>query len=287
MRWPVLPLFEVLRNGSCACGDTTRHAFGKHPRVTRGVLAANSGHEQVLTWWHRWRMANIGIATGQGSGLIVLDVDPRNGGDDGLVDLERTVGKLPETATVNTGGGGLHFYFRHPGVRPVRNASAFGGFPGLDLKADGGYVVAPPSNHQSGNTYLWDAVLHITETPPAPCPAAMLEILDCRSESRPLEYEEANWDGELSPQVMRLIARSNPIRARYKRSAEGLADASTSGVDYSLACQLARSGAAGRDIDHALRASRRRAMLKDKHPRYIPHTVGKALAWAREQKHGK
>ena len=89
----------------------------------------------------RWPTANVGIATGARSGLVVLDVDPRHGGDEQLAAFEAEHGKLPETAAVVTGGGGAHYYFNHPGG-DIRSRKLS---PGLELKADGTFVVAPPS----------------------------------------------------------------------------------------------------------------------------------------------
>jgi len=81
----------------------------------------------------------------------VIDVDPRNGGDQALERLQVEHGKLPSTLTVATGGGGTHFYFRAPsGVRFKKEL-----VPGIDLKSRGGYVLAPPSNHESGGIYEW------------------------------------------------------------------------------------------------------------------------------------
>jgi hypothetical protein len=113
--------------------------------------------------------ANVGIATGAMSGVIVLDVDPRNGGNESLAELEGRHGGVPDTLQVLTGGDGRHFYFAAPeGVRvPSRKVAS-----GLDLKADGGYVIAPPSSHPSGGTYRW--AQDAKGKPLAPCPPWLL-----------------------------------------------------------------------------------------------------------------
>ena len=281
--WAVFPLYET-NDSHCACGTDCGKSAGKHPRTRHGVHEARADVGAVAEWWRHWPRANIGIATGQTSGLVVLDVDLRNGGDEGLVDLQRDHGQLPPTAIANTGGGGTHFYFQHPGNREVKNCAALGGFSGLDLKADGGYVVASPSNHHSGGGYLWDVAFHITDTPLAPCPPFLLELADARKDAPLAHYETAGWDGQVPPRAARLLAHSDKVRARYKRSTEGLADVSTSAVDYALACQLSLCGMEGEEIDHTIRASRKRASLDFKHSNYIPHTVSKALGWAQERK---
>ena len=126
---------------------------GKTPLTKHGLKDATCDLDQIKAWWDRWPEANVAIATGAISGTIVLDVDPRHGGDDSLATLEASFGKLPETPTVLTGGGGLHIYFRHPGIEIPNSAGRVG--PGIDVRGDGGYVIAPPSIHASGNEYLW------------------------------------------------------------------------------------------------------------------------------------
>ena len=108
----------------------------------------------IETWFAQWPDANIGIITGQISNLVVLDIDPRHGGDRALEDLIRTFGPLPPTLTARTGGGGRHFYFAAPSD-PVPLPSRVGLANGVDVRAEGGMVVAPPSIHPSGQRYVW------------------------------------------------------------------------------------------------------------------------------------
>jgi hypothetical protein len=102
-------------------------------------------------WWDKWHDANVGILTGSRSGVVALDVDPRNGGDDALAELEREHGPLPRTVSAESGGGGHHYYFRAPAVALAKKVT-----DGLDLQADGRLLVAPPSLHVSGRRYEWD-----------------------------------------------------------------------------------------------------------------------------------
>jgi hypothetical protein len=90
--------------------------------------------------------------TGAISGLVVVDIDPAHGGGDSLDELERRHGVLPDSVEALTGGGGRHIYFRHPGGT-VRNK--VGLVRGIDIRGDGGLVVAPPSIHPSGRHYAW------------------------------------------------------------------------------------------------------------------------------------
>lgn len=127
---------------------------GKEPLIPHGVLGATADEDTIRRWWEAWPTANVAIATGARSGIVALDVDPRHGGDESLAAITQRYGPLPATLTVLTGGGGRHFYFTHPGGN-VKNASGLGGWPGIDLRADGGYVLAPPSIHPSGQAYRW------------------------------------------------------------------------------------------------------------------------------------
>ncbi len=104
---------------------------------------------EIKKWFKTYPDANVGIVTGKISGIVVVDVDAAHGG---LETLEWLV--MPDTPTVQTGGGGYHFYYKHPG-KEVSNFQMRDEVPGVDLRGDGGYVVAPPSTHQTGKDYVW------------------------------------------------------------------------------------------------------------------------------------
>jgi putative DNA primase/helicase len=129
----------------------------------------------IRKWWRWWPEANIGLVTGAVSGFIVVDVDPEKRGDASLADLQARHGPLPETIESLTGGGGLHKLYGHPGV-PVANSVAKIA-PGIDIRGDNGYVIAPPSLHLSGRPYAWDVTRHPDDTPLAPCPAWLLRLM--------------------------------------------------------------------------------------------------------------
>jgi hypothetical protein len=120
---------------------------GKAPLTGGGFWDATTDAERARSWWSRSPRANVGVPTGRRSGLLVLDVDPDDGGLESLASLERWGGPLPRTARSKTGGGGLHVYFRYPsgpGAEEVRNSASWLG-AGLDVRGEGGYVVVPPS----------------------------------------------------------------------------------------------------------------------------------------------
>ena len=144
----VLPVHTPWRDG-CSCGKDACASPGKHPRVGWTEYQKRLPTEaEVRLWWHRWPTANVGIATGAVSGIVVVDIDPRHGGDESARDLN-----LPSTVTCLTGGGGSHMYYKHPGFW-IEQAAAL--MPGIDLRGDGGFVVAPPSKHVSGAIYQWE-----------------------------------------------------------------------------------------------------------------------------------
>lgn len=144
--WPVLPLHWP-RDGRCSCGKDCGNNAAKHPLTAHGKDDATTDSSVIGEWWKRWPQANVGVATG--NDLLVVDVDPRHGGDESLRDL----GELPDTVTALTGGGGQHLLFSVSQDCQSR-AGALG--PGLDVKCAGGYIVGPPSRHVSGGVYTWE-----------------------------------------------------------------------------------------------------------------------------------
>jgi hypothetical protein len=163
--WAVLPLWGP-RPGSptgCACGRPSCDSPAKHPITAHGVKDASGDTGVIQEWFRRYPEANIGIATGRISGFDVLDVD----GEDGFQTL--SADELPHTPSSITGSGGRHVLFEHrPGLR---NAVRFA--PGLDVRTDNGYIVAPPSQHVSGRAYAWDLEHHPDDVHPAPWPEAL------------------------------------------------------------------------------------------------------------------
>jgi len=153
--WPVLPLHYVQSDGLCSCGNKDCNKIAKHPLTAHGVKDATRFIAIIKGWWTEYPNANIGIATGQISGIVVVDIDTKNNGFDSLEKLEAEYVKLPQTITVTTGSMGKHYYFKGPNTI-IKNA--IGIRPGIDIRGDGGYVVAPPSTHASGNTYKWDNI---------------------------------------------------------------------------------------------------------------------------------
>lgn len=177
----VFPVYTV-ENGGCSCGIAKCASPGKHPigsLVPQGVLNADTDQQMIREWWALYPDANIGIATGDASGVLVLDIDSRSGGEESLSNLELKFERLPDTPAVLTGGGGVHFYFRMPNSDIRNSAGAIGS--GIDVRGNGGYVIAPPSLHLSGETYGWSPALHPSKVSTVPVPGWLLERMSPRS----------------------------------------------------------------------------------------------------------
>jgi len=132
----------------------------KRPAVADWPNLATTDTATLRQWWRgEGKGHGVGIVTGHGSGLFVVDVDVANGktGDESLRDLEDTYGALPETARVITGSGGAHIYFTlPPGVNITNDAGKRLG-AGIDVRGEGGQVLAPPTVHPTtGNRYEWE-----------------------------------------------------------------------------------------------------------------------------------
>jgi len=141
---------------------------GKRPLVVwREFQQRIASAGEIDRWFRHWPDANVGIVTGQVSGIVVVDVDTRHGGPDSVARAVAMHGPLPATVEAATGGGGRHLYFAHPGT-PVANRVAIQ--PGIDVRGDGGCVVAPPSVHPNGRSYAGVAGCSPQELALAPPP---------------------------------------------------------------------------------------------------------------------
>lgn len=182
--WPVFPVHSIRRQGTlCTCGRRDCGSPGKHPRTENGLKDATTDERTIRGWWQRWPDAGVAIATGRG--LVVVDIDVHKGGDDSYVDARRVLGDVPDTVEVITGSGGRHIYLAAPeGVAVRCSAGQLG--PGLDVRGDGGYVVAPPSLHASGRRYQWESSGDPDEVAIAPMPEGWLARLTAPQRGRAL-----------------------------------------------------------------------------------------------------
>ena len=164
--WSVFPCFE-------------HGARAKSPRTEHGHLDATRDEAQIRAWWDRWPQAMIGAPVPDT--MLVIDIDPRNGGS--IDALEALVGPLPDTLTAwsGRGDGGRHFYF----LRPWGEFSSVHLPAGIDLKVNG-YCILPPSLHPAtGQPYRWD--VHAPASVPLPLLAMLRPPAPQRAPQRPTE----------------------------------------------------------------------------------------------------
>jgi hypothetical protein len=167
--WRTIPLHSFV-DKYCTCENKACGSPAKHPLTANGVHGATTDEMTIRRWWNEADIANVGIATG--NGLLVLDIDAKHDGLKSLAQLENQHGPLPVTPTVATGGGGRHFYFRSPAGETIGNRAGIA--PGIDVRGDGGYVVAVPSLHASGEKYAWLTPLETSLAEPPPWLLPML-----------------------------------------------------------------------------------------------------------------
>jgi replicative DNA helicase len=211
---PIHPIHEIVRSGQCSCGNAECKNKGKHPRTPYGVKDATRDWDIIGAWLTQWPTTNWAIALD--GDLFAVDVDPRHHGEESLKAWEAKHGRLPDTFTAITGGGGNHYFYRVTG-------SALGNrnnwLPGVDVKGKGGYVVMPPSNHESGGYYQWrEPVLK-----PVLAPLVLIESLqNYQSEQSSLANSASILDGiaegERDTTLFRWACR---LRRQHSTDADG------------------------------------------------------------------
>jgi hypothetical protein len=152
--WFVFPLHSVDKDGNCTCGKHACSDAGKHPRTQRGLKEASRDLDKIDLWFGADSPpSNIGIVTGEKSGITVIDIDIGEGkfGEESWAEAIKDHGE-PDTLMAKTGSGGMHVIFKYNAN--LKTASNVHG-QGVDCRNDGGYIVAPPSQHRSGGSYYW------------------------------------------------------------------------------------------------------------------------------------
>lgn len=167
---PVFPLHSYTRRNDearCSCRDWKDcNKPAKHPRTRFGHNEATTNIKTIKDWWTKHPDSNIGMLTGVQTGLLVLDIDLKYGGEQSLEYLQEDYKSLlkdkyipfPATLTTFTGSGGRHLYFKFPADLKDITGSASEIGEGLDIRANGNYIIAPPSKHISGKRYSWFGV---------------------------------------------------------------------------------------------------------------------------------
>jgi hypothetical protein len=201
--WSVVPVHKVVvaTDGSTVCScpaGASCGSKGKHPAVAWArYQRVAATPDQIRVWFEGpYASYGVGIVTGAVSGFVVVDVDERPGkpGGETLNDLQFLNGDLPFTVMARTGGGGRHIFLLHPrDIWVITGRNVLG--PGVDVRGDGGFIVAAPSMHESGRIYLWDETAHPRVTPIAPAPPWLLEM----AEALPPETSGGGTGGRALP----------------------------------------------------------------------------------------
>lgn len=255
--WRVFPLHNLTRGGRCSCGKAScTNNAAKHPRTAQGFKDASDREAVIQTWWQQWPIANIGIPTGGRNGLIVLDVDPRHNGLASLDTLQQRYGALPTTLSASTGGGGKHYFFAHPGGDVLlRSLNDLDGLSGIDIKADGGYIVAAPSLHASGAYYAWDTTDGTAsplsdatgELPIVPAPEWLLALLSRpRGNAGTFASQTAH---DRRPNDGSAASADQDGRYWLSRALERAHEGTRNETGFWLACQLRDAGLAELDAE--------------------------------------
>lgn len=160
---------------------------------------------QLLAWFADNPAFGVGLVQGRRAGTIVLDFDAATGGMETLADLEKQ--GLPASVRAFTPGGGCHVILRHPGhYVPTRKAV----LPGMDVRGDGGFIVACPSIHANGRAYVWDVDCHPEDAPIADAPDWLVAIVTGDAPAQP------DQPGE----VVR-VAAAGPLGLSVERVTDG------------------------------------------------------------------
>jgi hypothetical protein len=158
--WPVFPC-----RAKEEIDDHTGEILApKTPYTSNGLRGASKNERIIREWWRRTPDAMVGVPTGRAIGAWVLDLDRKPGvgdGHDWLADMEAQHGDLPPTARAKTMGGGTHIFFKH--VDGIRNRGGLGVC--VDVRGEGGYIVAPGSQAADGRSYEWTSESDIADAP--------------------------------------------------------------------------------------------------------------------------
>jgi len=217
--WLVFPVHSI-KGDNCTCGQETCSNPGKHPLTKGGFHEATRDATRIERWWRKWPWANIGIRTGEESDLVVIDQDNKPEAEQSMEEIRANYGGFPNTLESKTGSGGRHILFKHPGVKIPCGTGKLG--EGIDVRGDGGYILAPPSKHVSGRKYTWDAgtlQCGLAEMPPW-----LIEVLKAPKPPRQNEPIETHLTAEQVEAAEKVLLQHLPGARRVGRHIHGYID---------------------------------------------------------------
>lgn len=243
---PVLPLWGTV-GLRCDCGDLGCKSQGKHPLgrlVPHGKDDASTDLRLIAEWFTRYPLANVGVRPPDG--LLVLDVDPRNGGDRTLAELQLRFTWLPATLEAATGGGGRHLWYAYGG--PIRRGTLGAG---VDVKTSSGLLVMPPSLHASGRRYSWT-----TQLPVAWAPEWLGGILD---PPRPARASTVTGNGHGLVRAVAAASEGNRNNVLLWAACRAVEDGLDDPVLDELADAAVAGGQTSTEVRSTIASARRRA----------------------------
>jgi hypothetical protein len=197
----------------------------KTPAIAGGCLRATLNPHQIRDWWERNPNYNVAIATGKTahkSHLLVVDIDPK-----GLAFYNEYPELFRHTLTVRTGRDGLHLYYYVDNLEGIKNSRSKLA-DDIDIRVEGGYVIAPPSKHESGSFYRWASTIK----EPQPIGEQLLELLYDIHKPKPIKQETIDVPFYRDSQMGNRLVRYYLRKASGKRNVEG----------FNLCCQLRDAG---------------------------------------------
>jgi hypothetical protein len=235
--WKTFPVHGYLQvEDRCTCGNRACTSPGKHPVTSDGFKSASSDPETLRSMFAQNGMANVALATGWVNQIVVIDIDPDKGGiqtwnklasdiwDYEAVETYSRKGFdifFPPTVVARTGRNGLHLFFSHPGEKiRVKNVAdpfkdTYG--KGVDIRADGGYVVMAPSKTQG--EYQWDPAWGIGNIPMAEIPEKLLKLIQ-ENRNPPGERTDTPVGGGAIPNGERNVALARMAGAVRRQGAD-------------------------------------------------------------------
>lgn len=205
--WKVVPLHSIDENGYCTCGSKTCTDAGKHPirsMAEKGLKSATRDLDIIEKWFSDdSQICNVGVITGEESGITVIDIDIGDGkfGAESWQEIVNAHGEV-NTLTAHTGSGGIHLVFLYNSALKTA-ANVLG--RGIDCRNDGGYIVAAPSRHRSGGTYSWvddDAVI-------APLPSHLSRRKETRGRKKKGDMTRAKYSIDTIVEMLSVIPAEN------------------------------------------------------------------------------
>jgi putative DNA primase/helicase len=268
--WKLLPCYGINSGGRCTCGGAHSEPkdAGKHPAIGEWNARATDDATTVSNWWSNGSENNIGVYC-QGSGFIVIDIDPRSGGIASFEQLEEMLdAPLPRTVEATTGiytyngvtAKGRHLYFKVQDGEQFQGNLKAAGLNGIDIKYNG-YVMVAPSRHASGVSYEWLDGCAPWQTEMAEAPEDLMQIIRKRARRSSTSLGNGEWDWMNDLEY-------NGERVEISKMLEEGIDEGSRAVDiYKLACAL--SNKMGVDTDYK-RMMVETAMIRFNHEKVRP-----------------